>query len=260
MKIKNLIQVSSLGLVISCAGPQANYNLNAANDEYLRAAADPKVTQLAPVELKKAKLELDEANKKWQDEVDQEILEHQIYMARNKIALAKEKAAIKYADHVIEQSQSDRDAILIKAKEMKIKKLSDELAELSAKKSDRGTVVTLSNVLFAVDKANLLPGAQRQIDQLAEFLDNHSDRRVSIEGFTDSTGSDEYNYILSQRRAEAVARALNTRGIGYDRIKTIGYGEAYPVASNDSASGRQQNRRVEIIISNPGEKIKERSS
>ncbi len=258
MKSKFMTLAASVCLMLGCAGPQINSDLEAAKVEYQKAAADPNVSKLAPVELKNAEEALHKADKYWQDEVDDDVLDHQIYMAKNQTALAIEKAKSKQADKVIEQSQADRDAILIRVKEREIQQLSNELAELNAKKSDRGTVVTLSNVLFAVDKAVLLPGARRQIDQLAKFLSDHPDRSVNIEGFTDSTGSDEYNYDLSLRRADAVARALNIRGVSNDRIKTVGYGEAYPVASNDTSAGRQQNRRVEIIISNPGEEIEDR--
>jgi outer membrane protein OmpA-like peptidoglycan-associated protein len=133
-------------------------------------------------------------------------------------------------------------------------KLAAELAELNAKKSDRGMVLTLGDVLFEFDKAQLLPGANRTIDQLAAFLSEHTDRSVLIEGHTDSIGSESYNIELSQRRAEAVRNALLSRQIPFYRIVSKGYGKSYPVAGNDSEAGRQQNRRVEIIILDAGVK------
>jgi outer membrane protein OmpA-like peptidoglycan-associated protein len=128
------------------------------------------------------------------------------------------------------------------------KALEQELADLKAKKTDRGFVLTLGDVLFATGKADLMPGAQRTIDQLAAFLHKYPAKKVSIEGHTDSVGSEDYNQVLSQRRAESVQSAIMARGISSDRISAKGLGELYPVASNDNPAGRQQNRRVEILI------------
>ena len=128
------------------------------------------------------------------------------------------------------------------------KGLEQELAELKAKKTDRGFVLTLGDVLFATGKADLMPGAQRTIDQLAAFLNKYPTRKVVAEGHTDSVGSDAYNLKLSQQRAESVLSSILARGISADRVTAKGQGELYPVASNENAAGRQQNRRVEIII------------
>lgn len=132
--------------------------------------------------------------------------------------------------------------------------LMKELSELKAKQTDRGIVLTLGDVLFETGKADLSTQAKRSIDKLAEFLNTHTTRNVLIEGHTDSVGSVEYNIGLSERRAEAVKTMLAERGISADRIATKGYGKKYPVASNGTAYGRQQNRRVEVIILNEGVK------
>jgi outer membrane protein OmpA-like peptidoglycan-associated protein len=79
-------------------------------------------------------------------------------------------------------------------------------------------------------------------------LSEHKDRRVQIDGFTDSVGSDSYNQELSQRRANSVKNALLTRGIASTRINTEGYGKSFPVANNADSGGRQLNRRVEVVI------------
>ena len=91
-------------------------------------------------------------------------------------------------------------------------------------------------------------GASRKLDQLAQFLTDHPDRRLQIDGFTDSVGTDSYNLDLSQRRADAVKMALLTRGIDPSRIGTRGYGKTFPVANNADSGGRQLNRRVEVVI------------
>lgn len=121
--------------------------------------------------------------------------------------------------------------------------------ELGARQTDQGMVVSLSNVLFSPGKTTLQPGAHLQLDRLAAYLKDHPKQRVLIEGNTDSTGSAEYNEKLSAARAQAVAQALELRGVSQDQYQTIGLGEAYPVASNDTAAGRQQNRRVDIVFS-----------
>ena len=127
-------------------------------------------------------------------------------------------------------------------------RLQAEIEEMKAKPTDRGLVLTLGDVLFDTGKAELNAGANRKLDQLAQFLSEHPDRRLQIDGFTDTVGSDSYNLDLSQRRADAVRSAMISRAINGSRISTQGYGKAFPVASNSDSGGRQLNRRVEVVI------------
>ena len=120
--------------------------------------------------------------------------------------------------------------------------------QLKATPTPRGLVMTLGDVLFDTGRAELNSGASRKLDQLAQFLSEHKERRVQIDGFTDSVGTDSYNEELSRRRADAVKSALTVRGIDSSRISTQGYGKAYPVANNSDSGGRQLNRRVEVVI------------
>jgi len=131
--------------------------------------------------------------------------------------------------------------------------LEAQLRDLQAKQTDRGLVLTLGDVLFDSGQATLKPGAQSTIDRLAAFLQQSPDRSVAIEGHTDSMGSDSFNMMLSDNRANSVKAALVGKGVRAERIVTVGKGEGVPVASNDNSAGRQQNRRVEIIVSNPPE-------
>jgi outer membrane protein OmpA-like peptidoglycan-associated protein len=128
--------------------------------------------------------------------------------------------------------------------------LQRQIATLQARQTDRGLVVTLGDVLFASGRADLKDGADRNLNKLVSFLNKYPDRSVRIEGYTDSVGTEDFNLGLSQRRADSVRSYLVNQGIGSERLTTAGKGEADPVAGNDSASGRQQNRRVEVVISN----------
>jgi outer membrane protein OmpA-like peptidoglycan-associated protein len=110
----------------------------------------------------------------------------------------------------------------------------------------------MGDVLFNVDQANLTAGGMQILQKLADVMREHPDRNVMVEGFTDSTGSEQHNLMLSQRRAESVRSALMNMGIEGTRISTRGYGEAYPVASNGNSADRQLNRRVEIVLSDAG--------
>jgi outer membrane protein OmpA-like peptidoglycan-associated protein len=135
-----------------------------------------------------------------------------------------------------------------------------ELDALKATPTPRGLVMTLGDVLFDTGRAELKSGAGRKMDQLGQFLVEHTDRRVQIDGFTDSVGTDSYNEDLSQRRADSVKTALINRGVQPSRIGTEGYGKAYPVANNNDSGGRQLNRRVEVVIGgNNGTAISPRS-
>ena len=127
--------------------------------------------------------------------------------------------------------------------------LEAELKDMNAKQTDRGLVVTIGDVLFDTDRAQLKAGGERSVEKLAQFLKQYPQRSARVEGFTDSTGSEDHNQLLSGRRADAVRMAMVGLGVGADRISTHGYGEAFPVAGNDSAGGRQMNRRVEVILS-----------
>jgi outer membrane protein OmpA-like peptidoglycan-associated protein len=122
---------------------------------------------------------------------------------------------------------------------------------LQAKATNRELVLTLGDMVFASGKADLKPGATTTLDKLVAFLNQYPDRTVLIEGYADSVGDGPYNQRLSERRADSVKSYLIGQGIGSRRLSASGMGESDPVGDNDSQSGRQQNRRVEMVISNP---------
>ena len=176
--------------------------------------------------------------------------------AKRQVTIAKEKAELQAADLAAADAelaavdaelaaadaQAQRDQALIEQQEQQLK-------ELNAQKTERGLVITLGDVLFNTNKAQLKSGGMHNVQKLAAFLNQYPQHKVLVEGHTDSTGSDSYNQELSDRRANAVRMALINMGISSDRVTTHGYGEAFPVGGNDTAAGRQSNRRVEIIIS-----------
>jgi outer membrane protein OmpA-like peptidoglycan-associated protein len=164
--------------------------------------------------------------------------------------LQKREVAATEQQQVIEQQRQE----LARNRE-----LLEELKKqnLEARETERGVVVNLPDVLFEFGKANLAGGARAKVQDIAGVLNNQAQgRRVSVEGHTDSIGSESANQLLSERRADAVASELEAEGVSSQRITTKGYGKRYPVAPNtspdgaDSPAGRAKNRRVEVIIEN----------
>jgi outer membrane protein OmpA-like peptidoglycan-associated protein len=148
-------------------------------------------------------------------------------------------------------ARSDADAALLAANvsQQQASELQRQLEILQARPTDRGLVLTLGDTLFATGKAELKSGATANLDKLTAFMTEYPQRTAAIEGFTDSMGSEDYNQDLSQRRADSVKRYLVGQGVGTERLSSTGRGENAPVADNESAAGRQQNRRVEVVIS-----------
>jgi outer membrane protein OmpA-like peptidoglycan-associated protein len=148
-------------------------------------------------------------------------------------------------------ARSDADAAMLaaNASQQQAAELQRQLEILQARPTDRGLVLTLGDTLFATGKSEIKSGATANLDKLTTFLNEYPKRTAAIEGFTDSLGSEEMNQSLSERRADAVKRYLVRQGVGSDRLTSSGHGENSPVADNESATGRQQNRRVEVVIS-----------
>ena len=131
--------------------------------------------------------------------------------------------------------------------------LQRQIEILEAEITSRGLVLTLGDVLFATASAELQTGAHVNLDKLVTFLNQYPERGVHVEGHTDNVGAIEYNRDLSQRRADSVRHFLTQQGIASRRITTAGMGMDRPVATNATVTGRQMNRRVEIIIENPSD-------
>lgn len=223
----------------------------------------------APLALREAETAVEKAE---EADLDSEEGRHLVFMAENKVAVAEARAWKRYYDderqNLVEERdrarlmartseaerarQDAREATLrAQASQEETEQLQRQIDELNAKPTDRGLVLTLREVLFETNQHALKAGAHADLDRLADFLKEYDERDVRIQGHTDSTGDENYNRDLSKRRAEAVKEYLVSQGIEPRRIATAGRGEAMPVANNDTASGRQLNRRVEILIENP---------
>jgi outer membrane protein OmpA-like peptidoglycan-associated protein len=277
----------ALALCACATTPQPNAALENAHAAVEAAEADPNVNKYAALDLATAKKDLEIADTAALHHKDAEIAQP-AYLATQTARIAQAHAAAKADDAKVAAGQAERDRIQLAARTRDVQsakmqtaqaneqtaqaneqtaqaneqsaRLQAEVDQLKATPTPRGLVLTLGDVLFDTGRAELNPGAGRKLDQLAQFLTEHPDRRVQIDGFTDSVGSDSYNQDLSQRRADAVKSALLSRGIDPSRIGTEGYGKAYPVATNNEPSGRQLNRRVEVVIGgNDGATIAPRS-
>ncbi|WP_404419990.1 OmpA family protein [Marinospirillum sp.] len=190
-------------------------------------------------------------------ESEADLNEHRVYLANQKIEIARAKATASYAEDQRDRLAQERDdkrlqsrtneANRAKQSEAELKK---QLNALQAEKTDRGIVLTLGDVLFATGSAKLETRADANLGRLADFLKQHPERRVVIEGHTDTTGNPASNQELSKNRADSVRTYLTQQGISSNRISASGMGQDRPLVSNDSALGRQQNRRVEVIIEN----------
>jgi outer membrane protein OmpA-like peptidoglycan-associated protein len=269
-----LITAISMALALgACATmPESNAALDMATAAVQQAEADPNVNKYAALDLEAAKKDLAIAQDAALHHKDAEIAQP-AYLATENARLAQAHAAAKADDARVAAGQTERDQIMLASRTREAERakadaamskeqtarVQAELDALKATPTPRGMVVTVGDVLFDTGRWELKPGAGRKMDELAQFLVEHPDRRVQIDGFTDSVGTDSYNEELSQRRADAVRNALLARGVDPSRVSTEGYGKAYPVASNSDSAGRQLNRRVEVVIGNSNAAIAPRS-
>jgi outer membrane protein OmpA-like peptidoglycan-associated protein len=264
--------VMGMGLALALAGcasaPRPNAALESARTAVQAAQADSNVNKYAALDLEAAKKQLEAADAAAMRH-DEPGIAQPAYLAAQTARLAQAHAAAKADDARVAAGQAERDKIQLAARTRDVDnakmatsaalgqrdqateqaaRLQAEVDQLKATPTPRGLVLTLGDVLFDTGRAELNPGSARKLDQLAQFLTDHRERRVQIDGFTDSVGTDSYNQDLSQRRADAVKSSLIARGIDSSRIGSQGYGKGFPVANNVDSGGRQLNRRVEVVI------------
>lgn len=274
--MNKIITVTALAAVLAaCASaPQRNDQLEQARAEVQTLSADPLAQQAASGDVDAARASLNQADTAFQQKAPPEKVNQLAYLALRHAQAGEARISEARSRQEVARAQQDRDRILLQARERETQNAKtetavaqtqlsaarQELADLQAKQTDRGLVLTLGDVLFDTGRATLKPGADREMDRLAQALKDNSNTRVIIEGHTDSVGSDDYNMALSERRADAVADALRTRGVPSDRYEVKGLGKSFPVASNDTQAGRQQNRRVEIVFSDASGRFAESGS
>ena len=181
---------------------------------------------------------------------------------RQRAEAERERLAAAAAQRDALAAQQEAEAARLRAEEAlrRAQQLAAQVDDLQAQLTNRGLVLTLGDVLFDTGRAELKSGGLRAVDRLVAFLTDYPQRTVLVEGFTDAVGSDDSNQRLSERRANAIRQALLERGVAAARIRTVGYGESYPVATNDTAAGRQENRRVEVVISDDDGVIPDREA
>ncbi len=277
--MKNVIVAATVaGLLAACASaPPANNELEQARAAVQTLSAEPLAQQAAGKDLEAARSSLQLADDAEQQKKPPAEVTHLAYLAQRHADAGEARVAEARARQEVARSQEESNRVLLEARtreaqsaqsqalaaqsqaqaaqsqaaaaQQELAATQQQLQDLQAKQTNRGMVLTLGDVLFDTGKATLKPGADLRLDRLAAFLQNNPNERVMIEGYTDSTGSEDFNQELSQRRAEAVSGALASRGIPASRIQAVGRGEAFPVATNSTQAGRQQNRRVEVVFS-----------
>lgn len=281
--IKSVLVVAGLFLLSACATPlTAPDGAATARSKLTQLQSNAQLANRAPVEIKEAEAAVLAAEVPREDTA---LARHLVLIADHKVDIARARAQSRLyedqrqalseqserarldartlevdrarvdarsarADAATARDEADASRMTAEAARQKAQDLQRQIADLNARETDRGLVVTLGDLLFATGKSDLTGGAAPNLNKLATFLHEYADRTVYIEGHTDSVGSESLNYQLSQRRADSVKSYLVGQGIQAARISTTGLGEGTPVASNDTATGRQQNRRVEVIISN----------
>jgi outer membrane protein OmpA-like peptidoglycan-associated protein len=247
--------VASVLLAACAAAPVKPDGAAEVRSKLTQLQSDPNLASRAPQAMKEADTAVQAAE---QLQADKDLGAHRVYMADRKVEIARAEAETSFTEEQRAALSAQRESARLDARTREADTAHQQAAELQrqidalqAKPTDRGLIVTLGDVLFDTGRANLKPGATSNLNRLVAFLNQYPDRTVRIEGYTDSVGGEDYNQGLSERRADSVKSYLAGEGIGSIRLSASGKGESDPVASNDSAAGRQQNRRVEVIISNP---------
>lgn len=260
--------VASVLLAACAATPLKPDGAAEARDKLTQLQSDPNLGSRAPLAIKEADAAVSLAE---QPQADKDLGAYRVYLADRKVATARALAETRLAEDQRAALSAQRERVRLDARtqeadaaksqaatarmaaassQQEAAEMQRQIDALQAKVTDRGIVVTLGDVLFESGRADLKAGAVGNLSKLVAFLNKYPERVVAIEGYTDSIGSDDYNQALSQRRADSVRSYLVREGIESRRLSASGMGKNDPVAGNDSAIGRQQNRRVAVIINN----------
>ena len=278
MNRNKLIFAAVVTVLAACAAtPPRNEQLEAARAQVRSLSAEPLAQQAASHDLDAARTSLNQADTALVQHKPVAEVDHLAYLARRHAEAGQARVDEARAKQEVARADDERNRILLDSRareaqnaqaqaqaaqgqaevaknealaaQQQLASTQQQLQDLQAKQTERGMVLTLGDVLFDTNKATLKPGADQKLERLAAFLQKNPNERVIIEGYTDSTGSEDYNQELSQRRAQAVSDSLAAHGVSGSRYQAVGRGQGFPVASNSTSAGRQQNRRVEIVFS-----------
>lgn len=264
-----VLSLAVAAILSACsAAPPHNESLETARSMIPQVEQSPRAG-VAAADIANARTSLDAANRLATAKAKSSDIDFEAQNAVLSAQIASEKILTAQANDEIAHGAAERQAVLLQAREresvrsaeqvgdarhaadaaqLRADSLEAQLADLKVKKTERGLVLTLGDVLFDTGQSTLKSGAYGTIDRLAAALREKSGRKVVIEGHTDNVGSEDSNQELSQRRARSVQSALTQRGVAGDQVTAVGKGENFPIASNDDATGRQANRRVELIF------------
>jgi OmpA-OmpF porin, OOP family len=271
-----ILSVAIAAILAACsAAPPRNESLETARTMVPEIEKSPRAG-VAATDISNARKSLEAANRLAESKAKLSDIEYEANNAVTSAQIANEKILTAQANEEVANGTAQRQAVLLQARERESQRNADQasdarqqandarqqadasaqradsleaqLADLKVQKTERGLVLTLGDVLFDTSQATLKPGAYGTLDRLATALRENSGRKVLIEGHTDNVGSDVSNQGLSERRAQSVQSALIQREVARNQVSALGKGENFPVASNDSADGRQSNRRVELIF------------
>jgi len=266
--------LAALGLVAACATTPAPRELLDARAAYSRAQAGPAL-QLEPASMHDAKVALDRAEQSYSDNSDSQATRDLAYIAERKAEVAEAQAGTALASQdaaqararaeermktqlaqARAQAESERQARAVADQRARdaLNNLSTVAADVAVKNDTRGTVITIpGSVLFGSGKSELLPGAQNSLEKVADALKDQQGNQIEVNGYADSTGTEQKNLQISQDRAEHVRDYLVAHGVSADNVKAQGFGASQPIADNGTAAGRAMNRRVEIVVHSQGE-------
>jgi outer membrane protein OmpA-like peptidoglycan-associated protein len=252
LRLLPLAALAALATLVACeTAPATGSTLAEARAAFVAAEADPQVAKFAGTELERARRLLADAETASQDRNRvTATAEHYAYLALQMTRIAEQRSRENLARQRVEAAELERANMLRAADEAREAAAAAAPKDIAARKTARGLVLTLDEVLFDTDRIDLTPGAERTVIELAAFLAARPERNVHIEGFTDDVGHARHNLELSQTRADAIAMALIRAGIEPARIRATGFGENFPIADNADPRKRAKNRRVEIVVSN----------
>lgn len=245
LTVKKLIIPAVIATVLSgCAELQKPQSLLDAEKSYSTAANDPVVQKYSSAELTIAnKTILDAAASE-----SIEDMESLAYIANAQVETAVSSAAASNSRQNSKDLLAQKEQMITASISAKKDSAQNQLHAMQANEAERDILLAFGEIEFVTGKADLVPGASKGIDMLADYMEKYPNKKISLAGHTDSSGSAELNKNLSQQRADFIRDVLISKGVAAERITAIGYGQSQPIAPNNTRAGRQKNRRIEIAF------------